>query len=90
MEMKGDTDMTDTTRQREVQAIAEPIIEETIARLANAGIASHETAQAMILTGAGLLAGSLGPKNAGHDLRNVADSTARWIRQIAEEIDKTH
>lgn len=76
-----------TTRQTEVQALAEPTIEEAIARMANAGLAPHEIAQALILTGAGLLAGTLGPKGAGHDLHNIADATAKWIRQIADHIE---
>lgn len=82
--------MTDQTRQTEAQAIAEPIIEETIARLTNAGLAPHQTAQALILTGAGLLAGSLGPNGAGHDLHAVAHTTAAWICQIAERLEKTN
>lgn len=78
--------MIDT--QTEVQAVSEPVLEEAIARLVNAGLAPHRIAQAMILTGAGLLAGSLGPKGAGHDLRNVAEKTSSWIWHIADEIEK--
>jgi len=76
------------SRQAEVQAIAEPIVEESIARLINAGLAGPEIAQALILTGAGLLAGTLGPEGAGHDLRHVAEATSRWMRQIADRIDE--
>lgn len=72
------------TDQNDAQATAEPIIEEAIARMSNAGLAPHAIAQSLILTGAGLLAGSLGPKGAGHDLNAVADATAAWIRQIAK------
>jgi len=75
--------MTDHNRQTEAQAIAEPIIEESIARLANAGLAPHEIAQALILTGTGLLAGSLGPQGAGHDLRAVAEKTSEWLDELA-------
>lgn len=82
--------MTDTTRQAEVQALAEPTIEEAIARMANAGLSAPEIAQALILTGAGLLAGSLGPKGAGHDLRAIADKTGRWIHEIAEQVESTN
>ena len=73
--------------QTETQALAEPIIEESIARMANAGLTGPQIAQSLILTGAGLLAGALGPKQAGHDLHNVADQTAAWIRQIADGIE---
>lgn len=79
--------MTEQTSQTEAQAIAEPVIEETIARLSNAGLVPHQIAQSLILTGAGLLAGSLGPKGAGHDLDKVAEATALWIRQIAEKVE---
>lgn len=79
--------MTEQTSQTEAQALAEPMIEETIARLSNAGLASHEIAQTLILTGAGLLSGSLGPKQAGHDLRAVSAAMAQWIDQIAEKIE---
>ena len=74
--------MNDQT-QRDIQATAEPIVEEAIARLANAGLTGPEIAQSLILTGAGLLAGSLGPQGAGHDLRAVAAKTSRWIEEIA-------
>lgn len=80
--------MTEQTSQTETQAIAEPVIEETIARLSNAGLAPHEIAQSLILTGAGLLAGSLGPRGAGHDLNTVAEATAAWIHRIAEKIEE--
>lgn len=79
--------MTDQTKQTEAQAIAEPIIEETIARLSNAGLTGPEIAQAMILTGAGLLAGSLGPKHAGFAMRDVADKAHAWMLEIAEQIE---
>jgi len=74
--------MNDET-QRDIQATAEPIVEEAIGRLANAGLAPHEIAQSLILTGTGLLAGSLGPQGAGHDLRAVAAKTSEWIEEIA-------
>jgi hypothetical protein len=80
--------MNDHTRQNEVQALSGPVIEEAIARLSNAGIAPHEIAQALVLTGAGLLAGSLGPNGAGHNLRCVADTTSAWIRKIADSLEK--
>ena len=62
-------------RQNEVQALFGPVLDEAIARMADAGIARHETAQAMSLTGAGLLAASLGAKGAGANLRTVAECT---------------
>lgn len=71
-------------RQTEVQAITGPTIEEAISRMSNAGIAGHEIAQSLILTGAGLLTASLGPKGAGFELRAVADRTAAWLRDVAE------
>jgi hypothetical protein len=86
MDMKGNH-MTDQNRQREAQAIAEPMLEETIARMSNAGLQGHEIAQALVLTGAGLLAGSVGPKGAGHDLRAVAKSTAAWMTHMADQIE---
>jgi len=75
------------SNQKEAQAIVEPVIEETIARLSNAGLAPHEIAQSLILTGAGLLAGSLGPKGAGHDLRAIAVKTAEWIEEISSRTE---
>lgn len=79
--------MTDPTRQTEVQALSGPMLEEAIGRMANAGIRSHEIAQALILTGAGLLAGSLGPKGAGHDLRTVAAQLETWLQEVADKIE---
>lgn len=79
-------------RQNEVRALAEPIVEETLSRLVRCGIAPHEIAQIMIMTGAGLLAGSLGPKHAGYTLAEVADAMAGWIHGIAKTYDsrETH
>lgn len=70
-------------RADEIRALADPVIEECIARLVNCGIAPHEIAQMLVLQGAGLLAASLGPKHAGFDLRTVAQHSAAWIEQIA-------
>ena len=81
--------MTDQTKQTEAQAIAEPVIEESIARLSNAGLTGPEIAQALVLTGAGLLAGSLGPKGAGHDLREVAAKLTSWIEEIAGQVENS-
>lgn len=76
-----------TTRQTEVQALSGPMLEEAIGRMANAGLQSHEIAQSLILTGAGLLAGSLGPQGAGHDLRAVAAQVSDWIAEVAKGIE---
>jgi hypothetical protein len=67
----------------EVRALADPVIEECIARLVNSGIAPHEIAQILVPNGAGLRAATLGPKHAGLDLRTVAQHSAAWIEQIA-------
>lgn len=79
--------MTDQTKQTEAQAIAEPVIEETIARLHNAGLTGPEIAQSLILTGAGLLAGTLGPKRAGFAMRSVADKAHAWMLEIAGQVE---
>ena len=63
------------------------MLEETIARLRNAGIDGHEIAQALILTGAGLLAGSIIPKGAGHDLRHISAMFSQWIEAIADQTE---
>lgn len=76
--------MIDLDRQNEVQALSGPVIEEAIARMSRCGIAPHEIAQLLVLTGAGLLAGALGPKGAGYALLDLADHSAQWIRAIAE------
>lgn len=76
-----------TERQNQVRALAEPMIEEAISRMVNAGIAPHEIAQIMILQGAGLLTAALGPKHAGYDLRTVAQHTSAWIEGIADHCD---
>lgn len=75
------------SRQTEVQALSGPMLDEAIGRMANAGLKSHEIAQALILTGAGLLAGSLGPHGAGHDLRAVATQVSEWITEVAKGIE---
>lgn len=75
-------------RQAEVQALAEPTIEQAIGQLANMGLDSAEIAQALILTGAGLLAGAMGPKGAGHDLRTVAEMIPAWINRIGDTIER--
>lgn len=74
-------------RQAEVQALAGPIIEETLARLVRCGIAPHEAAQCLIMTGAGLLAGALGPRHAGYEMREVAEAVGGWIGTIAEKLE---
>lgn len=76
-----------TERQAEVQALAGPIIEETLGRLVRCGIAPHEAAQCLIMTGAGLLAGALGPKHAGYEMHQVAEAVGSWINTIAERLD---
>lgn len=80
--------MTADPRQAEVQALSEPMIEETVARLRNAGIEPHEIAQALVLTGVGLLVGSLGPKQAGHTLREVSTSVGQWVAQLADHVER--
>ncbi len=77
-----------TDRQREVQDIAGPIIEEMAARLHRAGLTGPEAAQALILHGAGMLARSLGPKGAGHAMHHVADKAAAWMRDVGDTLDK--
>lgn len=80
-----------TERQSEVQALSGPSIEEAISQMANMGIERQEIAQALILTGAGLLAGALGPKGAGHELRTVAELIPAWINRISDTIEqKSH
>jgi hypothetical protein len=80
--------MIDPDRAAEVRAIADPMIEEVIARMRNAGIPPHELAQILILNGAGLLAACLGPRHAGHSLRDVAEAVPAWIHQLADAHDK--
>jgi hypothetical protein len=75
-------------RQSEVQAITEPMMEEMIARMANAGIDKHEIGQALVLTGAGLLTAALGPRGAGHTLRAVSEHTAAWLERIAAAVER--
>jgi hypothetical protein len=79
-------------RQEEVRALAGPIIEETLGRLVRCGIAPHEIAQIMIMTGAGLLAGALGPKHAGYAMGEVAEAVGSWIHSIGEKLEarETH
>jgi len=77
-----------TERQKETQAISEPMIEEAISRMANAGLTAPEIAQALILMGSGMLARSLGPKGAGHAMRNVADKAGAWMHSIADQIER--
>jgi hypothetical protein len=79
--------MIDPERQAEVTALAGPVIEETLARLARCGIHPHESAQFLILTGAGLLARALGPKHAGYAVGEVAEAVGGWIHQIAAQLD---
>jgi hypothetical protein len=74
----------DPDRGNDCRALADPVIEEAIARLRNAGIQPHEIAQLMILNGAGLLSASLGPKHAGYAVAEVADSVAGWLHGIAD------
>lgn len=80
--------MAKAQHQAEVQAIAGLILEEAISRLSNAGVSGPDIAQAMILTGSGLLAGSLGPKGAGLALREVADTSHAWMQQLAEALEQ--
>ena len=75
--------MIDPQRQTEVQDLAGPVVDEFLARMVRCGIAPHEAAQILILTGAGLLAGSLGPRHAGYAVDEVAEAVGGWIRQIA-------
>lgn len=75
-------------RQEEVRALAGPIIEEMLGRLVRCGIAPHEAAQLLIMSGAGLLAGSLGPKHAGYAMGEVAEAVGTWIHQIANAYEK--
>lgn len=76
-----------TNRQDEVQALSEPVMEEAIARMANAGMTASEIAQALILVGSGMLARSLGPQGAGHSMRRVAEMAGAWMHGIANEIE---
>ena len=80
--------MISPERQNEVRALAEPIVEEMLARLVRCGIRPHEAAQLLVLTGAGLLAGALGPKHAGYELREVAGSVSGWLEGLASTIEK--
>ena len=75
-------------RQQEVQALSEPMMEEAISRMANAGMTAPEIAQAFILMGSGILARSLGPKGAGHSMREVADKAGAWMNDIADQIER--
>jgi hypothetical protein len=79
--------MIDPIRQRETQDLAGPIVEEMLSRMVRCGIAPHETAQILIMTGAGLLAGALGPKHAGYEMREVAVAVADWIGKIAVNLE---
>lgn len=77
--------MINSEHQSEVQAITGPVLEEAISQLANAGISAPEIAQAMILTGSGLLARSSGPKRAGYAVRNVADGDIALRKKRTKE-----
>lgn len=80
--------MISQERQNEVRALVEPIVDEMLARLVRSGIRPHEAAQLLVLTGAGLLAGSLGPKHAGFELREVAGAVSGWMQGLASTVEK--
>lgn len=75
-------------RQNEVQDLAGPILDEFLARLVACGIRPHEAGQLLVLQGAGLLAGSLGPRRAGYALGEVAEGVSGWIHKIAADYEK--